>query len=542
MNYIITNYSIICAITACFAVIMAIVIWRKHSEPGGRILTMLIISLAVWLVSLSFEYAAVDINDKIVWSKIGYIGILSCPVFFLMLTLDYNRYDYLLRKSNIFLLFIIPIINLILVFTNESHGLIWSGFTPIDSGTNALQYHHAPAFWVLVIGYSYLLMAAGTALLFWSIFRFPQAYRFRSFLMIIGAAAPWIGHIIYIIGLSPLPGLEVTPIILIFSGIIFTWNLYHYRLFDLVPIARDVLIETMKDGMLVLDEQNRIVDFNAAAQKLLGVHSGVVIGNPANMVFANWHEISDHLSKHPHNSYETSVGDVDNGYIELSISPIPVPHQRVSGRLIVMRDITRRVIAEQENQRANERLRAQLDEIEALQSSLQEQVIRDSLTGLFNRRYLEETLEREFARAMRENKPVSICMLDIDHFKYFNDMFGHLAGDAMLQHLGAILNSQIRLGDIACRYGGEEFVIVMPDMEADMSWQRAEQLRQFFEQSPALYINQPYFATFSCGVAAYPDHGSSVREVLLAADRALYAAKSAGRNRVIMAKQEIRIH
>ncbi len=172
-----------------------------------------------------------------------------------------------------------------------------------------------------------------------------------------------------------------------------------------------------------------------------------------------------------------------------------------------------------------------------LQESLQQLSVRDPLTGLFNRRYMEESLARELRRAERQNKPLGLIMLDIDHFKRFNDTLGHDAGDALLRELGAFLQRQIRGGDIACRYGGEEFTIVLPGASAETTRQRAEQLREGAKQLRAHQgerLLEP--VTLSLGVAAFPQDGTS-RDVLFQnADVALYRAKQQGRDRVCVAE------
>ncbi len=166
-----------------------------------------------------------------------------------------------------------------------------------------------------------------------------------------------------------------------------------------------------------------------------------------------------------------------------------------------------------------------------------QQSVRDPLTGLFNRRYMEETLEREIRRAARANGPVSIIMLDVDHFKHFNDTFGHEAGDIVLRGIGAVLRAQVRAGDIACRYGGEEFTLIMPVASAEVARQRAEHLRA---QVKGLVVHRRGVAlgqiTVSLGVAAFPVHGDTGETVLGEADDALYQAKRAGRDQVVVAQ------
>lgn len=171
-----------------------------------------------------------------------------------------------------------------------------------------------------------------------------------------------------------------------------------------------------------------------------------------------------------------------------------------------------------------------------LRETLRQQVIRDPLTGLFNRRYLDETLEREIPRVRRKRATLGVIMLDLDHFKRFNDTYGHQAGDGLLQTLGKFLETQVRQEDIACRYGGEEFVLIMPEASLDVAQQRAEEIRREVPHLQVVHQGHSLESTtVSLGVAIFPDHGATGEDVLRAADDAMYKAKAAGRNRVMMA-------
>lgn len=168
-----------------------------------------------------------------------------------------------------------------------------------------------------------------------------------------------------------------------------------------------------------------------------------------------------------------------------------------------------------------------------LKGTLKEQSIRDPLTGLYNRRYLEETLEREFRRAARANQKVSVIMLDIDYFKKFNDTYGHEAGDLILQKVARVIQKAVRAEDIVCRYGGEEFTVIMPGLELAMASSRAELILNLVRHLEMDYGGLTLKnLTVSAGIAAYPDHGQTWPEVIQTADQALLQAKKNGRNRI----------
>ena len=166
--------------------------------------------------------------------------------------------------------------------------------------------------------------------------------------------------------------------------------------------------------------------------------------------------------------------------------------------------------------------------------ALRVQAIRDALTGLFNRRYLEEALARELRRAQHGGDPLTVIMLDLDHFKEFNDTYGHPAGDDLLKHIGALIDGRTRRVDVACRYGGEEFVLILPGATLEVGVRRGEELRQVISRSEVEHQGKRLPAvTVSAGVASSPQHGTEPAELLQADDAALYRAKPSGRNCVV---------
>ena len=217
-------------------------------------------------------------------------------------------------------------------------------------------------------------------------------------------------------------------------------------------------------------------------------------------------------------------------YIEAANALVILP----DGRKMVIttvRDITERKTMQAELQMANEAF-------QALHATLREQATRDSLTGLYNRRYFNETIEREFARARRDNHPVSVMILDIDLFKEINDSYGHAFGDEALRVLSSLINVNVRAGDVAYRYGGDEFVIVMPGAGLDVAKNRVERICQSFNAVPIQEGGKQFAATLSVGIALFPEHGETGSEILRAADQALYQAKQDGRNLVRIWKKE----
>jgi diguanylate cyclase (GGDEF)-like protein len=171
-----------------------------------------------------------------------------------------------------------------------------------------------------------------------------------------------------------------------------------------------------------------------------------------------------------------------------------------------------------------------------LREKLRDQAIRDPLTSMFNRRYFEETADRELRRAEQSGAGAGVVMIDIDHFKRLNDTRGHEAGDAALRRIGLLLQTKTRIEDIACRYGGEEFLLLLSGVSAESLTSRANEIREAVKEMEMRFHGDILPSiTISCGVAVFPDHGRSCNELAEAADRALYVAKQEGRDRVVLA-------
>ena len=201
-------------------------------------------------------------------------------------------------------------------------------------------------------------------------------------------------------------------------------------------------------------------------------------------------------------------------------------------------EITERKQTEELLQKANGQLLADMEKIGQLQTELREQAIRDPLTGLFNRRYMNESMGREIMRAERENEQLSFIISDIDHFKMINDTYGHQVGDKFLVEVASLIKNNTRGSDIACRYGGEEFLLVLPDAAMASAAKCAEEIRKKFAKIIVYHEGKELKLTASFGVATYPEHGKKAEEIILKADKAMYKSKQDGRNQVTVWEEE----
>lgn len=202
--------------------------------------------------------------------------------------------------------------------------------------------------------------------------------------------------------------------------------------------------------------------------------------------------------------------------------------------LLLMQDISEQENTAQLLKQQNAQLKQRLTDIEQLKNRIREQSIRDPLTNLYNRRFLNEFMERELALARRNQKPLAVVMLDLDHFKQLNDQFGHQTGDKVIEMVAKHLLRQSRRTDVLFRYGGEEFLVILPNTNATQALHLAENWRLHVEQAQIFAKHQAITITLSAGISVYPEQGTTAFNLIQAADEALYQAKASGRNQVVM--------
>jgi diguanylate cyclase (GGDEF)-like protein/PAS domain S-box-containing protein len=305
------------------------------------------------------------------------------------------------------------------------------------------------------------------------------------------------------------------------------------------------LIEHSTDAISLIDSHGAVVYGNPSAQRLTGYsteermgRNGLELIHPDDLpvVRATLAEVIANKGMVKDAQFRSVRKDGTVWWAEgTAINLLHLPS--VQAVAINYRDITHRKKAEQALKTANRHLNARLAQIEQLQSELREQALRDPLTRLFNRRYLSETMERELKLAKREKRPVSVIIMDIDRFKKINDRHGHRVGDEFLTEISKLLQNHARGSDIICRYGGEEFLIVMPGANARAARKRAEQLRVQCEMMRISHNGKDLKVTLSFGVATYPTHGTEGEEIVIKADKALYTSKRKGRNCVTIWEQ-----
>lgn len=531
MNFQLHPYAVVLFFSAITTLLTSVIILRRDM-PGARMLGASLAASFIWGGAYAMSWSLTTLHAKLIWVQVACIGAVASPALFLVFTLQITHHPNWLSRRNIILLALVPALSLILVWFRPD--LFFGWFTLIQkNGFAVLQLGRGVGFWIFTL-YSYGLILLALSMLGTNARHANLFFRRQYLIILLAAILPFSTSIFTQIIFRQLADLDLAPIVSSVSGILLAYAMVRHQLMDLLPIARGRLIESMSDGVLVLDAQDRIVDINPAMKKLLSENGTSWLGREFGAILKTWAQNAEQLLNGRETRTEIKLPHQPSQYLDLRITPLFDERHTLNGRLIVFRDVSDRKEVERDLRRAMDRLQTQLIEIGVLQSQLREQAIRDALTNVFNRRYLEDTLARELARAERENYPLCVIMMDLDYFKDVNDTYGHEAGDQVLKALAETVTRQSRHGDFVCRYGGEEFVLVMPNIGLETALLRAEELHETINAMNITYGVFTLSTTISMGVAMYPEHGRTKEQLLRAADRAMYIAKNTGRNKVVV--------
>jgi diguanylate cyclase (GGDEF)-like protein/PAS domain S-box-containing protein len=474
---------------------------------------MICISLYSLGYAITLSYNSIE--SILTGIKIEYTGIVFIPVFWIIFAVKYSGLEIKNRRYTYPLLLIIPLITLTLVYTSQYHHLYYRSLTINETKyfSNALV---EKGIWYFVhLIYNNVIILVGNLFFFRLILGTSGYLRIQASLTFTASIIPWIGDTLYLTGLT-VYNLDYTPFLLTIMGSFLLLALFRYKMFDLTPIARSIVFNEMRDPVIVLDNENRLVDFNHAAHSFFKTSKDELIGLQAGEVLKHYDDFYNQLITNDMKAIEfQEFNNEEINHYTSYITPIYSRSQRLKGKILTIQDIT-----------SEKMILKRLNDLATI----------DELTGINNRRSLRELCTVELHKANRFSRPLSILLMDIDFFKNINDTYGHLAGDEVLRLVAQSFQKNLRLCDITGRYGGEEFVIALPETGKEEAKEVAYRIKKNIATLKIAYEVNIISLTISIGVYTIDSNDSkaTIEYAFSKADEALYRAKNSGRNKVVV--------
>ncbi len=505
VNMISTLSNIIFVIGFSF-IILFLYSLSKHRNRVSGLFSLMCLTIAIYLIGYGFELRSENIEQIIFFLKMEYFGTsFMTTIWFLFSYKFYFNKNPSLRLKIIVM--VIPILTLFFNVTNEYHHLFYTNISAVQhNGFLIVHLSRGPWYFVNIV-YSYVVLLLGSTFFYRVWKNSLYTMRTQALLMFIGTLCPGMMNFVYLLGLSPY-GLDLVPFGLSILAILYFIALFRYDFFDIGDIIRSVVFAEIREGIIVVDDKKRLIDFNNAAQKVFSCLKVVNIG-------INLSDVEELREIVEYESSPFEIEMVHNGciqYYEVRVTDL-TEKNKIVGSVFFIRDITKQ--------------REMIQKLETMASY-------DDLTQVYNRRRLMEEAKKAALRVMRHKSFLSVLMIDIDFFKNINDKYGHLAGDEVIKTVIRSCEERLRSTDIIGRYGGEEFIIILPEANLKNSLRIAEHIRKHVEDMEVTYDGAVIKVTISIGVASNESNAETINvmKVIDDADLALYNAKNSGRNRV----------
>ena len=332
------------------------VLWKRRHLPASRVAVLLLAAATVWMLGSAMQLASTSLEAKIFWDKVQFVGMCSIPTAWLAYVLRYTGRDRWLNARTRVLASIVPLLTFLLVLTNEAHHLIWRGAWLDTSGPYVVkQAPYGVAMWIYM-AYAYALVFIGILLLLQALARAGRLYRWQAGLVLAAVLAPWLANIVeQVVGLPVVGDVELTPLVLGITIPVVAWSFYRLQLRDIVPVARDTVVEGMADALLVLDSENCIVDLNPAAQRLLNQPRSEALGQPLEALWPEWQAGLDDEVQSSREVVAMQGGE--RRTYDLRTSPLTDWRGRLLSQVVVLHDVTERTRAEEALRASEEQYR-----------------------------------------------------------------------------------------------------------------------------------------------------------------------------------------
>ncbi|MCX7653517.1 MAG: diguanylate cyclase [Fervidobacterium sp.] len=492
-------------VSGIFFVILGIYSLFISEKKRSLTFAFLCFSLATYVIAHAFELRAQNTEQVIFLLKLKFFGIPF--VIPLLLALIYRMFfaRELPNKVKIPVL-MMAFLTVFFSSTNEYHNLMFTQVSLKNYGDFIVADLKFGLWYALFGLYVYILSMFMIA----SLFKLAKnarnpVVRKHSVMIILSILFPMISEIFYFVKLSPY-NLDIMPFALSISFVFLSFAVFRYGFLYIDEILKDVLLSGIKEGIIILDKNNRLLEFNMAAKEMFEQLNLNLKGEEFSKIIP----IEEFLSNNTEEIEMEVFGK--KKYIEISKFEI-TDKREVIGKALITRDVTKR---------------------RELSNQLEYSASHDYLTGIFNRRTVFNFIQKQFELAKRYKRKFSIVIMDIDHFKRINDTYGHQTGDEVLKHIVKLVEKRLRSSDIIGRYGGEEYIIVLPETDASHGRLLAEDLRNMIYNSEFDYKGVKIKITASFGISEFDfnEVNLAVDELVKRADIALYQSKNLGRNRV----------
>ena len=343
--------------SAAVTLLLSVYAWRhRRDAPGAHVFAFTTLSITLWPVAAALETLSPDLPTKLFWVNVQYLSIVTIPLGWALTSFEYTTDGQWLTRRRVLLLSVLPVITLFLAWSNDPHGLIRHDvFLDTSGPAPTVHQEYGPWFWIHAT-YSYILLLAGGSMLAKTMERVPKLYWGQPLSLLAGMLSPLVWNLGYVLGINSGLRFDMSPVLLGVGAAIFGWGLFRYRLFEVMPVAHDKMIEAISDGVLVVDSRGRIVEINPAAQQILACSSTQVMGRPFADVFGHIPALIQ-LFENPNPPYTVLVQGTgaEQTYCAARVSPLTGSKDRVIGHLFVLRDFTRRKKAEEALKFSDER-------------------------------------------------------------------------------------------------------------------------------------------------------------------------------------------
>lgn len=387
MMYHLPTNSLIHIITAFAALFIIALLWKFRKSTEVKFLIYLELFISIWAVTYAVEFAYTDLNSKILWSKISYLGIAFIPVCYFFFTTAYSQKKNFITSRNVMLLSVIPVLTIILVFTNENHQLMWPEVT-LDPVKNIAHYSHGYGFWVFYI-YTETLLILGLYNLIHSVYFFSAYYKKQIGTLLVASIVPIAGNLMYITNINPVPGFDWTPVSFVLTGLIIALGIVRFQMFNIVPLARTKLFEMMNDGVIVINKAGYIEDYNSTIFTIFNWQKKSILHDSFYVIFNQHKKLIEGLANNRASLQLEINHETRKNFYQVEFSPI-YHENKLSGHILIFHDITSLINADEELRKINRKLLNEIEKREKLIEDLDAFAhtvahdLRNSLSSIFS--------------------------------------------------------------------------------------------------------------------------------------------------------------